>query len=212
MTKLSVTLKLFYGAVTYDAYGNVTSKAENISLQYDTPEWVNFLKHMRANGITKAEVITAYDLEDFNHKVPVESLERYKEVEDVISIQSEVDQYIKTPEAELTPDQKKIKDLEDKINALTSGTQFQVLKKDSVPVDNSAQELKDARESYEKIVGKKGGPTWTVDQINTKIEEFKEFKSLEAARANYLEVVGEPADEALTLTEIVNKINGKQAQ
>lgn len=208
MTKLSVTLKLFYGAVTYDAYGNVTSKAENISLQHGTPEWVNYLKHLRANGITKVDVVSVYDLNDFDKEVPVESLQRYKEIKDVEKIQTEVDQYVKTPEAELTPDQKKIKDLEDKINALTNGTQFQALKQPSAPVDNSAQELKEARESYEKIVGKKGGPTWTVDQINTKIEEFK---SLESARAKYLEVVGEKADDALTIEEMETKINEKQS-
>ncbi|SHF18387.1 hypothetical protein [Chryseobacterium vrystaatense] len=211
MTKLSVTLKLFYGAVTYDASGKVTSKAENISLQYGTPEWVNFLKHLRANGITKADVTSVYDLTKVNESKPVESSERYREVEDVENIQSEVDQYVKTPEAELTPDQKKIKDLEDKINALTNGTQFQVLQKDSSVADNSAQELKEARETYEQIVGKKGGPSWTVDQIKAKIMEYQIQEALEGARAKYLEVIGEKADDALTVEEMEAKINEKQS-
>ncbi len=41
-------------------------------------------------------------------------------VEDFADIQTVVDSFLKTPEKELTADQKKIKELEDKINDLTS--------------------------------------------------------------------------------------------
>lgn len=211
MKKLSVTLKLFYGAVNYDAYGNVTSKSENIKLQHGTPEWANYLKHLRANGISKAEVVNVYDLSSFNKEVPVESLDRYKEVDDVEAIQNEVDKYIKIPEAELTPEQKELKELREKLEALTSGTQFQVLKKSTTSSDDAAKELKEARDEYEKIVGKKGGPTWTAEQIKNKIAEFQALNALEDARAKYLEVVGEPADEALTVEELEVKIKEKES-
>jgi DNA-binding transcriptional MerR regulator len=203
MKKLSVTLKLFYGAVTYDIKGNVTSKAENISLQYGTPEWVNYLKHLRANGITKAEVLNVYDLNEVNEKESVESLKRYKEVEGFEEIQDEVNESTKTPTAELTPEQKQIKDLQEMVAKLqeSSSKQQQVN-----PNENS--ELKIARDEYEKLFGKKGGPTWTVEQINQKIEDFK---VLEATRVIYLEVVGEKADDALTVEELQVKIKEKQS-
>ncbi|MFP7656089.1 hypothetical protein [Chryseobacterium proteolyticum] len=119
MSKLSVTLRLYYGQVTYDVNQKVTSKNEPITIQHGTVEWVNFLKHLKANGITKVDVEKIYDLDKVNKDEPVESLERYKEVEDE-KIQKEVDEYLQAPVKELTPEQKQIKALQDQINELTA--------------------------------------------------------------------------------------------
>lgn len=119
MSNLSVTLRLYYGQVAYDVNQKVTSKNEPVTIEHDTVEWTNFLKHLKANGITKVDVEKVYDLDKINKDEPVESLERYKEVEDD-KIQKEVDKYLQTPEKELTPEQKQIKALQDQINELTA--------------------------------------------------------------------------------------------
>lgn len=121
MKNLSVTLRLYYGEKNYDKDGNVKSKNETVSITYGSPEWDNFIKHLKSHGVTSAEVEKVYDLSKVNKNEPVESLKRYDEVEDT----SEVDEVIKklfdVAEKPLTPEQKQIKELQEQIAALTAG-------------------------------------------------------------------------------------------
>lgn len=111
--QLSVHLLLFWGPATYDVNQNITSKTSPVQLNYGSVEWENFMKHLRANGITKAEVQNVYDLSKRDG-------DKYDELKDFDYIQENVDSFLKTPEKEMTEDQKRIKELEDKINALTN--------------------------------------------------------------------------------------------
>lgn len=169
--KLSVTLLLLYGAATYNAKAELTSKNETVTLIKDSSEWEIFMKHLKANGITEVKVQKVYNLDKVNKNEPVSSDKRYEEVKDVSEIQSEVDKIFKAPEVPLTPEQKQIKELQEKLAKLQNANQKPTL---GTQIQNQGNDsLKEAREKYESIVGKKGGPTWTVEVINQKIKEFQ---------------------------------------
>lgn len=209
-TKLAVHLLVFYGKVLYDEKQKLISKSAPVQLIYGSNEWDRFFDNRVLNGISKATVEKAFDLEKPNKDIPVESLERYEELneKEIVLLQDEVNSYFKAPEAELTPDQKKIKELEEKLEQIMAGgtkvEQVVTTKVPETPVDIEA--LNTAKEQYEKLFGKKGGPLWTVEQYNSKIDE----KLLADAREEYEKLFGEKADDALTLEDITLKINEKQ--
>lgn len=120
--KLAVTLDLYYGEVTYNAKQEVTSRKEPVTIIKGLPEWDNFLKHFQANGITKVDVVSAVEL----------AKDGEKEVEKLDTLQKEVDSYFEAKKVELTPEQKRIKELEEKVEALTSA---KVEKKQTVKVE-----------------------------------------------------------------------------
>ncbi|MDV4026230.1 hypothetical protein CMT52_18010 [Elizabethkingia anophelis] len=209
-TKLAVHLLVFYGKVLYDEKQKLISKSAPVQLIYGSNEWDRFFDNRVLNGISKATVEKAFDLEKPNKDIPVESLERYEELneKEIVLLQDEVDSYFKALEAELTPDQKKIKELEEKLEQIMAGgtkvEQVVTTKVPETPVDIEA--LNTAKEQYEKLFGKKGGPLWTVEQYNAKIDE----KLLSDAREEYEKLFGEKADDTLTLDELTEKINEKQ--
>ncbi|MCT3691041.1 hypothetical protein HZQ92_05580 [Elizabethkingia anophelis] len=209
-TKLAVHLLVFYGKVLYDEKQKLISESAPVQLIYGTSEWSRFFENRVLNGVSKAVVDKAFNLEKINKNVPVENLGRYEELdeEDMAELQAEVDAYFKAPEAELTPDQKKIKELEEKLEQIMAGgskvEQVVTTKVPETPADNEA--LNNTKEQYEKLFGKKGGPLWTVEQYNAKIDE----KLLADAREEYEKLFGEKADDALTLEDITLKINEKQ--
>ncbi|MDV3630463.1 hypothetical protein CMU57_02105 [Elizabethkingia anophelis] len=209
-TKLAVHLLVFYGKVLYDEKQKLISKSAPVQLIYGSNEWDRFFDNRVLNGISKATVERAFDLDKPNKDIPVESLERYEELneKEIELLQDEVDSYFKAPEAELTPDQKKIKELEEKLEQIMAGgskvEQVVTTKVPETPADNEA--LNNTKEQYEKLFGKKGGPLWTVEQYNAKIDE----KLLADAREEYEKLFGEKADDALTLEDITLKINEKQ--
>lgn len=202
---LSVTLSLFYGVATYNAKGEITSKNESVSITQGSSEWDNFMKHLKANGISEVKVVKAYDLNKVNKEEPVDSPNRYQEVEDLQPIQDEVDKYFRAPEIPLTPEQIRIKKLEDQIAALSQGKTLDETSKGQ-SVGDADEALKEARDRYFSVVGKKGGVKWTVEEINQKITEFE---ALTAKRIEYKEAFGKDADEALTLEELEKAIKEK---
>ncbi|MDV3536837.1 hypothetical protein CMU91_15060 [Elizabethkingia anophelis] len=210
-TKLAVHLLVFYGKVLYDEKQKLISKSAPVQLIYGSNEWDRFFDNRVLNGISKATVERAFDLDKPNKDIPVESLERYEELdeEEMAELQAEVDAYFKAPEAELTPEQIKIKELEEKLEQFMSGgtkveSTVVTTKDPETPADVEA--LNKAKEKYEKLFGKKGGPLWTFEQYNAKIND----QLLSDARADYEKLFGEKADDALTLEELTVKINEKQ--
>lgn len=119
---LSVTLRLFYGELNYDKDGNVKSKNETVSITFESPEWDNFIKHLKAHGVTSAKIEKVYDLSKVNKDEPVESLKRFGEVEDVSAVEAVINKLFENTEKPLTPEQKQIKELQEQIAALTAGT------------------------------------------------------------------------------------------
>lgn len=119
--RVQLKLRLYYGKQMYDSKGNVVTRNEGVSIQYDTLEYINFMKHLIANGVSSVKVEKAYNLDKINDKESVGSPNRYKEIEDVSEYENDIKKYLEVPEKELTPEQKKIKDLEEKINSLMQG-------------------------------------------------------------------------------------------
>lgn len=115
-------LRLYYGKASYDAQGKIQSRNEPMSIEYDTIEYANFMKQLKTNGITDVKVEKAYDLDSPDKNEPVESLKKYKEIEDVSKFQEEIKTYLVVPEKELTPEQKQIKELQEQVAALTSAS------------------------------------------------------------------------------------------
>lgn len=209
-TKLAVHLLVFYGKVLYDEKQKLISDSAPVQLIYGTSEWSRFFENRVLNGVSKAVVDKAFDLEKPNKDIPVESLERYEELneKEIALLQEEVDSYFKAPEVELTSDQKKIKELEEKLEQFMAGgakvESKTATKGPETPAD--IETLNTAKEQYEKLFGKKGGPQWTVEQYNAKIND----QLLADARADYEKLFGEKADDALTLDQLTEKINEKQ--
>lgn len=120
MKNLSVTLRMFYGEVNYDKDGNVKSRNETVSITFGSPEWDNFIKHIKSHGVTSVKIEKVFDLSKVNEKEPVESLNRYQEVEDYSDVATVINKLFDTADVALTPEQKQIKELKEKLAALES--------------------------------------------------------------------------------------------
>lgn len=118
--RAQLKLRLYYGQASYNAKGEIQSRNEPMSIQYGTIEYANFMKQLKTNGITDVKVEKAFDLDSVNDKEPVESANRYKEIEDVSKFQEEIKTFLAVPEKELTPEQIQIKKLQEQVEALTS--------------------------------------------------------------------------------------------
>ncbi|MGV2452442.1 UNVERIFIED_CONTAM: hypothetical protein POZ17_19720 [Ralstonia mannitolilytica] len=116
--RVQLKLRLYYGKQMYDSKGNVVTRNEGISIQYDTLEYMNFMKHLIANGVSSVKVEKAYNLDEANDNESVQSPNRYKEIENVSEYENDINKYLEVPEKELTPEQKRIKDLEEKLESL----------------------------------------------------------------------------------------------
>ena len=116
--RVQLKLRLYYGKQMYDSKGNVVTRNEGVSIQYDTLEYMNFMKHLIANGVSMVKVEKAYNLDETNDKESVESPNRYKEIEDISEYENDIKKYLEVPEKDLTPEQKRIKDLEEKLESL----------------------------------------------------------------------------------------------
>ncbi|GEJ46019.1 hypothetical protein [Chryseobacterium sp. ON_d1] len=121
--RVQLKLRLYYGKQMYDSKGNVVTRNECVSIQYDTLEYMNFMKHLNANGVSSVKVEKAYNLDETTDKESVQSLNRYKEIEDVSEYENDIKKYLEVPEKELTPEQKRIKDLEEKLESLLQNQQ-----------------------------------------------------------------------------------------
>jgi len=146
--------------ISYSADGSVQNENILVKLRHDTLEWSNYLKHLVVNGFVKVEVEKVID-------------------GNIDSIKKEVnDAMFPIKEVVLSPEQKKIADLEAKLDALM-GKDVKVEEKtidvvyEDVSADVATKEetLKEARERYKKVVGKRAFPGWSIDQLNEKMKK-----------------------------------------
>ncbi len=106
-----VHLRVYKGLqLFYDANGKVMNPNQIVKLTHDTIEWKNFIKNLTSLGFNsiKVEKLLSGDT--------LEEIKISKEISE------EVENIFKKKETELTPDQKRIADLEAKIEALTKKT------------------------------------------------------------------------------------------
>lgn len=152
----------------YKAYGqsNKVVNDENgivnenniCKLTHNTLEWKNYLKHLRVNGFVKAEV----------EKVIIPVSGGYDDVEDYEDISKEVKKAMSSVDKALTPEQKKIAELEAKLDAILNNTKSKS-KPTPTQVNEDKDALTDARERYVEAFQKKGHHSWGVEVLNQKI-------------------------------------------
>ena len=153
-----VHLRVFKGReMLYDADGNVRTPSQIVKLTHDTVEWKNFLNNLPATfGMAKVEKV----LSDLGNG-------EYKEVENPVEITKEVEAVFKTPEKELTPEQKRIAELEEAVKALSKGN------KSTKGID-LLEELK--KEWASLTDAKPGEEDWTVQDFQDAISDIKNTK------------------------------------
>lgn len=148
--------------IVYNSEGKPLNENHLVKLEYDTLQWRETIKNLNVfYVIAKVE------------KVLQPTEEGYEEIKNFSSIEKELqDAFNPTQKRELTPEQKKIADLEAKIDALTRG---QAPVKD-IDVEDAeiVDDLSEARKEYQDHFGKKGHHSWTAEQIREKIEEDKQ--------------------------------------
>jgi hypothetical protein len=145
--------------IVRDESGNVINENHLFKCSINTMEWKNWLKHVKNSGFIKIDIIGMYESIDGN------GMFQYSEVPEEIkkSIESSMNP---SEEIVLTPDQKRIADLEAKLESLIGGNKAP--KKD---IKSSIDpELAEARKEYFETFGKKGHHSWKAEEITEKIK------------------------------------------
>lgn len=145
--------------ISYDENRKVINENILVKLTHNTLEWANYLKHIKVGGFIKAVVEKVMD----------------GSPEITSKIQKEVDAAMADVEVALTPEQKRIADLEAKLEAFTNGSSNNDAKDSnkSTNDDNQGDELTKARDEYEGLYGKKVFYGWNLDEVKAKIAEKK---------------------------------------
>ena len=162
-----VTLRVYRGRqMSYDAQGNVQNENQLIKLPHDTVEWTNFMKNITSNGYLKVDVENYQFFEKGEWKDSNKAMVE-KELEINMTKQTEV---------ALTDDQKRIAELEAKLEKLLARDEKKSTKK--VEVEEKPKEDKKERENLrieyaELNGGKKAFPAWSADKLREKILELK---------------------------------------
>jgi len=162
-----VTLRVYRGRqMSYDAQGNVQNENQLIKLPHDTVEWTNFMKNITSNGYLKVDVENYQFFEKGEWKDSDKAMVE-KELEINMTKQTEV---------AMTDDQKRIAELEAKLEKLLARDEKKSSKK--VEVEEKPKEDKKERENLrieyaELNGGKKAFPAWGADKLREKILELK---------------------------------------
>lgn len=168
-----VTLRVYRGRVlSYDEHGNVQNENQTVKLAHNTVEWKNFMTNLRANGYCKVEVEKVT-----NVKVTNKADEGFKSTQTVID-KSEISEEVKIayaiPKQALTPQEQKIKDLEDKLEALLKAQSGKAESKTVKAVEQSTDDKTEKQlltEKYIEKFGKKPFAAWDEVKLAEKLAE-----------------------------------------
>lgn len=169
--KPQVNLRVFKGQkMSYDENGNPQNENQQVTLPYDTVQWKNYLKTLRANRFIRVDVESVFyvDQKKDENNFFVDTI---KEAEDelVSKIKKEVKESFELPKPELTQEQKRIADLEAKLEALLSaGSQNATAKS-----NGKSDDLDSLKKEYEEVVGKKPHHMAKAETLKKEIEEAK---------------------------------------
>jgi hypothetical protein len=179
MSKTIVALRVYKGQVLYKADGSVANENQKMTIEYEQEEyarkngWNNHIANLPRMGYSKVELI-----EVFQNGT---SVTEHPAME---AIKNDIANIYKPQDAVLTPEQKRIAELEAKLEALISGQAPQKKAVEKIEVNQlevvkpeTTDELKTARAAYEKHFGKKGFGSWDVATLYAKIEEDKSVKA-----------------------------------
>lgn len=187
---LLVTLRAYKGRVNYDANGKVTSENQPVKLVYGSGSWINYLKWGRLNhtrlDVEKVVEQTMEAIDTGRKNAQGFKITRpefsYKEIDISDKIKAEVEAAMAAPEKDLTPEQKKLAELEAVIESMKTqgrGKTHKVAdpKPKEEPKDTvstiSESDIKSLRAEYEELRGKKPYAGWKEDVLKQKIEELK---------------------------------------
>lgn len=151
--------------------GEIANENQKVTLLYNSMEWGNFLIHMKQLGICKVDVLGFYNE---SNKLNTDGSFKLDEAPESIGV--EIESYFRDEDVELTPDQKRIAELEaqnkemmSKMEAVMAGGNG-VAKEPKKEVDS---ELRVLRTKYTKLNnGTKGSPKWDVETLKVKINEL----------------------------------------
>jgi len=166
-----VSLRVYRGKqVNYDENGKIRNENQTIKITHDTREWVNQLKHLRANGYVKVDVEEVYFLRE----------EKGKQIKvpygDIDSVKKDVEKaHSVTSKEQLTPEQKKIAELEAKLEAFIGASKKSTTTPKKVAeISNPDKDLKkQLMTEYKELKGKRGAPMWSIEDYKQKIAELK---------------------------------------
>jgi len=162
-----VSLRVYRGKeVNFDENGKIRNENQSIKVFYNTVEWTNQLKHLRANGYIKVDVESA--------KV-IKSGKVVSDYQDIESIKLEVKKAFEgNKEVVMTPEQKKIADLEAKLEAFMYGSKPENNETKNSEEENKKDVMKELRAKYRDLNDNKGGsPRWSEEDYRQKIAELE---------------------------------------
>lgn len=159
-----VTLRVYRGrTLSFDENGIVQNENQSVKLTHDTVEWKNFMKNLRANGYCKVEVEKVALVKTTNK--PDEGFKSTQTVIDKTEIANEVKKAYEIPQKPLTPQEQKIKELEEKLEALISSKEPK--KVESTDEDKTEKQI--LTEQYVEKFGKKPFAGWDEEKIAEKL-------------------------------------------
>lgn len=166
MSKPIIKLRVYkkienMSGVVKNEIGEVQNENQLVSLKHNSLEWANYMKHVSPIIYAKIEVEKHFESE--NAKEASECPQ---------SIKEEIENALKAPKKELTPEQQRIADLEAKLEAILSAKEEKAEAKTEPKAIDS--ELEEARDRYKKEIGKKPHHSWSIEKINEVILESKE--------------------------------------
>lgn len=162
-----VKLRIFRGSqMSYDKNGNVQNENQLVTLIHDTVEWANYLKRLTSNQFLEVMVEKVFYCDKEKNKDGFFE-DKISEVdqETIDEIKQEVKDALKAPEKELTPQERRIAELEAKLEAFMGG------KTKSEKKVEKTDDLDELRAEYETLYGKKPFGSWKADKLKEKIAE-----------------------------------------
>lgn len=148
---IHVKLRIFKGRqILKKEDGSYQNENHLVTLQYNDLRWKQTLANLVRQNVCKITVEKVFEGD--------------KEIETPEALTKEINSLFEAKQEQLSPDQQKIKDLQERLDAIENG---------SAKAKTPEQLLKEARAEYKKLAGAKGDDSWTVEQINEEIEKLK---------------------------------------
>lgn len=162
-----VKLRVYRGTeMNYDANGVVKNENQIVTLEHQSRSWVLFMKNLTLNGYCKVEVEKAL--------TPLGN--GYEEIKDLTSLKNEVALHFKKEkEVALTADQKRIAELEAKLEKFLENSADLAFKEEIKEQVNASVKDEQDRDAvvaeYTEKVGKKPFGGWDIETIKQKQAE-----------------------------------------
>jgi len=150
--KKIVALKVYKGVeMLQKPDGSIHNETQYIKTEHGTNEWACLMKFLNSSGYCKVVVEDVYFMDgtklDSSEITPIK-----KEVKEAFTFNTIQD---------LTPEQKKIQELEAKLNSLIEGDASEKTK------------IQKLRSEYYQLAGKRCSPRWGEQELEQKILELK---------------------------------------